>query len=217
MIVILLFALLAIGAVLSIVSIVFYYFRTRDKSLLKRFWLGRDLLNRREYLLNRAGFGLMIAALVGELALLFVFNMRPIRVFGNAMAPTLSDDDRGVITRNIGGVQRGDIIVMRSPEAPAHLLVLRVIGLPGERIAVDQSGQVYINGKLLEEAYISAADDRDFQDVPEQVVQANQYWVMGDNRNNASDSRDWGTVSMEYVVGKVVCLYWPPNKVGAIR
>ncbi len=88
---------------------------------------------------------------------------------------------------------------------PAEDLVKRVIGLPGDHVLV-QNNMVYVNGQMLNEPYIA--------DVPlyagEWTVAAGNLFVLGDNRNNSNDSKDWGLLPQEKVVGKAVLIYWPP-------
>jgi signal peptidase I len=102
-------------------------------------------------------------------------------------------------------VQRGDIIVFHFPMDPKQELIKRVIGLPGDRVEV-AGGVVYVNGLPLEEPYIAAPPAYTSQwDVPE-----GRLFVLGDNRNDSSDSHSWGFLPYENVVGKAVLIYWPP-------
>lgn len=100
--------------------------------------------------------------------------------------------------------ERGDIVVLRRPGQPD--LIKRVIGLPHETIEV-HGGQVHINGQPLTEPYLPQPIN---QDTPPQPVQAGRYFVMGDNRNNSQDSRSFGTIPLEDIVGRAWIIYWPP-------
>ena len=117
-------------------------------------------------------------------------------------------EKRGVF----GGPARGDIIVFESPANAADDLIKRVIGLPGERVEI-LNGRVYINGRLLEEPYITEpwGDSR-----PEIVIPARHYYVMGDNRNSSQDSRSGriGLIPRERIVGKALLTYWPLDTFG---
>ena len=109
---------------------------------------------------------------------------------------------------------RGDVIVFRAPTSPDKDFVKRVIGLPGERIRVSD-GQIFVNGERLDEKYLAESDlRRDMDCVPNTlgcVLGEDQYFVLGDNRDHSNDSRDWGPVQLEEIVGKVWFVYWPLN------
>jgi signal peptidase I len=137
-----------------------------------------------------------------------------IRVDGESMVPTLASGEYVIVSRlsyRIGAPQRGDIIVFHFPRDPQEEYIKRVIGLPGDEVQV-QNGQVYINGSLLDESYIHIKMDYSGT----WTVPAGQLFVLGDNRNNSSDSHDWGTVPMDYVVGKAILVYWPPLDWGLV-
>lgn len=146
-----------------------------------------------------------------------VSNLKPFQVVGNAMAPTISNGDRIFVSKEIGKIKRGDIVAFYHPDNPAYILIMRVIALPNETIRVDASGQLFIDGHLLQELYVSAQSSHELEVVTEQIVKTNEYWVMGDNRDHSSDSRDWGTVPMDLIYGKVIGRYWPLAQIGAIE
>ncbi len=104
-----------------------------------------------------------------------------------------------------GGAHRGDVIVLEPPDAPTDDYIKRVIGLPGEKIEV-KGGQVYINDKVLVESYIQ---DKPFSPYGPAVVPVNSFFVMGDNRNGSRDSRSFGFLPFDKVVGKAMIVYWP--------
>jgi signal peptidase I len=107
---------------------------------------------------------------------------------------------------------RGDIVVFRYPPAPDQVpYIKRVIGLPLDEVRVS-GGRVYINGQILNEPYLGTPTHQDGT----WVVPADHIFVMGDNRNNSSDSRSWGTVPVENVIGKAEVVYWPPEKWGVL-
>ena len=138
-----------------------------------------------------------------------------IRVDGYSMEPTLRTGEFVIVNKlayKLGEPARGDVVVFHFPRNPDQEYIKRVIGLPGDRIAV-RNGQVYINGLLLEEPYIKAPPAYN----GEWVVPEDQIFVFGDNRNNSSDSHNWGGVPMEFVVGKAVFVYWPPTEWGVIE
>jgi signal peptidase I len=137
-----------------------------------------------------------------------------IRVDGDSMVPTLISGEYVVVNRlsyRLGNPHRGDIIVFHFPRNPAEEYIKRIIGLPGDVIEV-MDGSVYINGQPLDERYL----DVKVNYTGKWEVPQDQLFVLGDNRNNSSDSHDWGTVPMDYVVGKAVMVYWPPLEWGLI-
>jgi signal peptidase I len=137
-----------------------------------------------------------------------------IRVDGFSMLPTLQSHQYVLVNRlayRLGSPQTGDVIVFHYPRDPEQEYIKRVIGLPGDRVQI-ASGEVMVNGMLIDEPYI--ADAPLYQ--TEWTVPENSLFVLGDNRNNSSDSHNWGPVPMEYVVGKAVLIYWPLENWGLI-
>lgn len=137
-----------------------------------------------------------------------------IRVEGISMEPSLHEGQFVVVNRLAYRWQdplRGDIIVFHFPLNPSRRFIKRVIGLPGDTIRVE-SGDVYVNGTLLDEPYI-AADPRY---TGEWQLELDEVFVLGDNRNNSSDSQNWGALSINDIIGKAVFVYWPFNEAGVI-
>jgi signal peptidase I len=136
------------------------------------------------------------------------------RVDGASMEPTLVSGEYVVVNRlsyRLGSPQRGDIIVFHPPVNPEEEYIKRVIGLPGDEVEV-KDGMVYVNGQPLQESYLNVKTNyAGTWNVPQ-----DQLFVLGDNRINSSDSRNWGTVPMNYVVGKAVLVYWPPPDWGLV-
>jgi signal peptidase I len=131
-----------------------------------------------------------------------------VRVDGTSMIPTLENGEFVLVSKisyRLGDVDRGDIIVFHFPRNPEEELVKRVIGLPGDHVSV-QAGTVYVNGQLLNEPYIASAPSYS----GEWDVLDGQLFVLGDNRNNSNDSKDWGLLPFDKIVGKAVLIYWPP-------
>ncbi len=137
-----------------------------------------------------------------------------VRVDGFSMLPTLQNGEFVLVNKlayRFGEPERGDIIVFRSLVAPEDL-IKRVIGLPGDTIMVE-GGAVSINGTVINESYIAAAP---YYSGTWEVPPGNLF-VMGDNRNDSSDSHSWGFLPMENVVGKAVLVYWPFNNFMVLR
>jgi signal peptidase I len=163
---------------------------------------------------KRSGFlGFLVdilETLILSLVLFVSINMisARIRVDGDSMRPTLISGEYVVVNRlsyRLGSPQRGDIIVFHFPRNPAEEYIKRVIGLPGDEVEV-MNGAVYVNGQQLDESYLNVLMNY----TGKWTVPEGQLFVLGDNRNNSSDSHDWGMVPMDYVIGKAVLVYWPP-------
>ena len=141
------------------------------------------------------------------------------RVYGQSMEPNLHTDQRLVVEKisysrwwPVGGPQRGDVVVFRV-DPNSDLLIKRVIGLPGDRVEI-RAGRVYINGESLSEVYISQPTYGDYGpvDVPPLHI-----FVLGDNRGFSNDSRAFGALSLESVIGRAWLSYWPPDQWGLVR
>lgn len=137
-----------------------------------------------------------------------------VRVDGTSMNPTLQNGEFVLVSRlayKMHPPERGDIIVFRSTTDDLDL-IKRVIGLPGDEVRVE-GGRVIVNEQLLEEPYITApAEYSGRWQVPE-----GHLFVLGDNRNNSSDSHAWGVLPLENVIGKGLMIYWPPDEWGLIN
>ena len=143
-----------------------------------------------------------------------------------SMVPTLEVGDRLIVEKvsyRFGSPQRGDIVVFEPPERAmgnGNAFIKRVVGLPGERIAI-QEGQVVINGKPLTEPYVKEAPlygepDWEAIGLPGGVIPPGKVFVMGDNRNNSQDSHVWGALPIDNIIGHTVFRFWPLNRVGAV-
>ena len=108
--------------------------------------------------------------------------------------------------------QRGEVIVFHYPRDTTKDFVKRVIGLPGETVGVE-SGEVFIDGEQLVEPYLTSRDTSSSNEI---ILGDNEYYVMGDNRRGSNDSRNWGPVAGELVLGKVWFVYWPISKLHVI-
>lgn len=131
---------------------------------------------------------------------------QPILVEGTAMMPSFNNGDRIMIDRNFGELKRGDVITFLYPKDRSKSFIKRVIGLPGETVELRQ-GKTYINGQILDEPYVAESYNQQKSSFPPRRVPEYQYFVMGDNRDNSSDSRYWGTVDKELIKGKYSMTY----------
>jgi len=131
-----------------------------------------------------------------------------VRVDGLSMLPTLKDGEFVLVNRltyRLGEPARGDIIVFRSTTQPSLDLIKRIVGIPGDQLRI-ADGQVVVNGKALIEPYISAEP----RYTGEWAIPADHLFVLGDNRNDSSDSHAWGLLPTENIIGKAILIYWPP-------
>lgn len=131
----------------------------------------------------------------------------------SSMEPNLHSGQRLLISKVVYKFhepERGDIIVFPNPNNQDEDYIKRIIGLPGETIEI-KGGVVYINGLELDEPYIKDPSSRSFE---KQEIPENEYFVLGDNRNNSTDSRTGWTVPRESIVGKAWLSTWPPGEWG---
>lgn len=170
---------------------------------------------------SSAGLGLWIRDLLisGVVSVLIItFLYQPVRVEGTSMLPRLEDHDRLFINKfvyHIESIQRGDIVVFHYPRDPEKSYIKRVVGLPGDRIWIED-GHVWLNGSELAEGYVPDRY-RDGRSMPEMVVPEDSYFVMGDHRSISSDSREFGPVERDLIYGKAVFVYWPAKDAGVVR
>jgi signal peptidase I len=137
-----------------------------------------------------------------------------IRVDGQSMEPTLHTGEFVIVNKlayKLGAPAIGDVIVFRYPRDPHQEYIKRIIGLPGDKVVIS-GGQVIVNDHVLDEPYLAAPPSYEAN----WVIPENSLFVLGDNRNNSSDSHSWGAVPMEQVIGKAMLVYWPPKNWGLI-
>jgi signal peptidase I len=137
------------------------------------------------------------------------------RIEGNSMDPNLHDGQFLIVNKLVYYLhppERGDVVVFHSPQEPRKDFIKRVVGLPGEEVEM-RDGRVLIDGVRLEETYISNGGTRSWG--PE-VVGDFEYFVLGDHRMSSSDSRTWGMLDGNAIIGKAWISYWPPQQWGIV-
>jgi len=159
---------------------------------------------------------LVIVFVIMSLLNSFVFNLSMVK--GQSMQPTLVERERLFINKiiySISDPKKGEVVVLHDPsqdDSKKEFLVKRIIGVPGDVIEV-KDHQIYLNGQLLEEEYIDTSiQDPDFSAI---TIGENEYFVMGDNRHlgESKDSRYFGSVKSDFIVGRAEFIFWPFNKI----
>jgi signal peptidase I len=156
---------------------------------------------------SNLSFFIILAAVVASLVLVRVFLIDWINVSGESMLPTLQDGELLLVnkTKHTGGdLEYGDIVVVKYPDSETQF-VKRVIGKAGDTVEIRDS-ILYLNGKAQSEAYIY---DAPFADMKPVTVTEGSIFVMGDNRNHSSDSREVGSIPDEKIVGNAMCVLFP--------
>ena len=151
--------------------------------------------------------------------LIVVFVVQPVKVEGTSMQPRLENEERIFVNKFIYSfqeIERGDIVVFWYPDDPSKSFIKRVIGLPGETIRMDQRGQLFINGRPMDEPFLSPDRNLRPRIIPETYIKPHYYFVMGDNRDASNDSRAWGFVPEKYIYGKAMFRYWPLTRIGTL-
>lgn len=160
--------------------------------------------------------------------IVYLFLMQPHQVNGRSMYPTFNSGDyllTNKVTYRTGDPQRGDIVVFHAPEqasCPTGTgcdFIKRILAIPGDTIALYDNA-FFVNGEKLNEPYIPS----DFKTLPGKFIEGrtvtmgpNEYFVSGDNREYSSDSRVWGPIGKEDIVGKAFLRYWPTSEFGWVE
>ncbi len=165
--------------------------------------------------LNRVGEELVawlktLASAAVYATLIVTFGFQVARVEGMSMAPTLQDQDRLIVNKlayRIGDPKVGDIVMLYYPLKPEKSFVKRIIAEEGDQVRI-VDGRVFRNDVPLDDSFVPQ-EYRSHDDWGPQVIPEGYYFVMGDHRNNSSDSRHWGFVPKKYIIGKVQLRWWP--------
>ena len=171
----------------------------------------------------------VLAVVAVAVALLIqAFLVKPYRIPSASMEDTLLIGDRVLVDRiswRFSQPERGDIVVFHPPfDGP--VLIKRIIGLPNDVISL-KDGSVFINGKLLDEPYVRIVNGRQEPSEPFSnglpwslqepfKIPAGSYFVMGDNRTDSGDSREFGPIKRDQFVGSAFARYWPPGRIGGV-
>lgn len=156
-------------------------------------------------------------------ALIYLFIAQPHKVSGNSMYPTFHDGDyilTDKLSYRLGAPKYGDVIVLQNPKDESQDFIKRITGLPGDTVMI-LNNSVYRNGTIIDESYLpeeTVSGGKTY--LPEGVsvkMAQDQYFVMGDNREHSSDSREWGLVTKEEIIGKTFFRYFPPQRFGLFR
>ncbi len=157
---------------------------------------------------------LAIAFILAQLVMVSVAQAFQVEQY--SMEPTLLPRDRVLVNKFVHtwrGPRHGDIIVLRYPRDPGRNYIKRIIALPGDRVQI-RDGHLSINDRPMQEMYLNGAPTGDYG--PE-TVPPGSVFVLGDNRNNSEDSRAFGFVKQELIVGQAVVIYWPPQRLRVLR
>lgn len=160
--------------------------------------------------------------------IIYLFLVQPHQVNGNSMWPNFLSGEyllTDKLSYRLEEPQRGDVVIFHAPpgaHCPQELqcdFVKRIIGLPEEVVEV-KDGNVFINGSMLNESYLTneqvSVTNTPSGEILEVPLSNSEYFVMGDNRSHSSDSRAWGPIKFEDIVGKAWIRYWPPQRAGFI-
>jgi signal peptidase I len=167
----------------------------------------------------RTAAELILLAVLLAFALVRPFFVEPFYIPSASMLPALRPGDRILVDKlsyRLGEPARGEIIVFYGPEDSGHpdeIFVKRIVGLPGEHLFI-AGGKTYVEGVRIREPYLKSLPNGDFHTV---VVPKDAYFVMGDNRGNSFDSRYWGAVPKDLIIGHAVCLFWPFRRARLLR
>jgi len=161
-----------------------------------------------------------VQSLAIALVLAFVIRLlifQPFYIPSRSMVPALKPGDRIIVSKFdywFKQPHRGEVIVFKYPVNPDTDFVKRIIGLGGDTLAI-RDNNLYIDGKKLEEPYLS--QNLVMQDFGPVTVPKGTLFMMGDNRNDSKDSRFWGPLDKDLIIGRAIIRFWPLNRMGLIK
>ncbi len=166
---------------------------------------------------------LTLVVVLATVVILFLYQ--PVKVEGTSMTPGLRDQERIFINKfifnplvyrlGLAEISRGDTVVFWYPGDLSKSYIKRVIGLPGDTVEIVK-GTVLVNGQTLSEPYVPE-EARDQVSMARTPIEADKYFVLGDNRKSSNDSRTWGLVPRNDIYGKAVFGYWPLDRLGVLH
>ena len=183
----------------------------------------------------------IVAVALGLALGIQAFLVKPFRIPSESMVPTLQVGQRVLVDRvsyRFSDPDRGDVVVFKppsgqpstcgvqrpsdepcpegTPDKSSENFIKRVVGLPGDHLKVLQ-GSVYINGKRQKESFAHLDPSCAICNLPREItIPKGEYYMMGDNRGESADSREWGPVPKKWIIGKAFMTYWPPGRVGLL-
>lgn len=163
-----------------------------------------------------------IVVVMAIMVMVYLFIMSPQEISGQSMYPTFENGEyilTNKIEYKLHEPQRGDVVVFRSPQNKDIDYIKRIIGVPGDTVSL-QNGKYYLNGVILEEMYLPkdlyTFAGNFLQEGESITVPPNKFFVSGDNRPHSLDSREFGTIPKEDIIGKALFRYWPLDRAGLI-
>lgn len=167
------------------------------------------------------GIYLLVVLVITYLVIVFVGQRTEVN--GSSMLPTLSDGDNLIVDKisyRFKDPERFDVIVFPFEYKESTYYIKRIIGLPGETVQIDEDGKIFINGEILEESYGREVIRPEHIGIASEpiVLGEDEYFVLGDNRNNSSDSRlpEVGNIKRERIIGRAWVRIWPLKEFGKI-
>jgi signal peptidase I len=175
------------------------------------------------------GYVVVVFVAIAVVLLIQASVVKPYRIPSESMVSTLLIGDRVLVDRiswRFSEPRRGEVVVFHAP-VPGPVLIKRIVGMPGDTLSL-QDGTVYVNGQRLAEPYVRQVGGRPEPTEPFDTglpwslrraftVPAGSYFLMGDNRIESDDSRDFGPVARRQLVGRAFARYWPPGRVGGLE
>lgn len=155
-------------------------------------------------------------------AIIYLFVAQFHKVSGLSMYPTMNNGDYLItekVSYRFGDPERGQIVVLKNPRDESQDFIKRIIAVPGDTLKIEDNN-VFVNGQKLNETYLPPNTQTHtgtfISESTDIKVGANQFFVFGDNRDHSSDSREWGPVTKEELVGRALFRYWPPKSIGSL-